>query len=149
MQRSDVDITALAKETADHLKKQQPDRTVRFLIQEGIRARADEGLMRIVFENLLGNAWKFTKNRSDALIEAGCAEEASRRVYFVRDNGAGFNMQGVRRLFNPFQRLHTRDEFEGTGIGLAIVKRVISRHGGEVWAEGREGEGASFYFTLE
>jgi PAS domain S-box-containing protein len=149
MQRTEVDISALARETADHLKKEQPDRAAEFSIQEGIKARVDEGLLRIVLENLLGNAWKFTKNRSDARIEFGCKAEGDRRIYFVRDNGAGFNMQGVQRLFNPFQRLHTRDEFEGTGIGLAIVKRVVSRHGGEVWAQGSEGDGASFYFTLE
>jgi light-regulated signal transduction histidine kinase (bacteriophytochrome) len=112
-------------------------------------ARADEGLLRIMLQNLLGNAWKFTKNRAGARVEFGRTEDGGRRVYFVRDNGAGFNMRGAPRLFNPFQRLHTRGEFEGTGIGLAIVKRVVSRHGGEVWAEGREGEGASVFFTLE
>ena len=149
MQRAEVDLSGLACETVDNLRKEQPGRAVEFALQEGMIARADEGLLRIMLQNLLGNAWKFTKNRAGARVEFGRTEDGGRRVYFVRDNGAGFNMRGAPRLFNPFQRLHTRGEFEGTGIGLAIVKRVVSRHGGEVWAEGREGEGASVFFTLE
>ena len=133
----------------DSMRKEHPGRRVEAVIRKGVIVKADGRLMEIVLRNLLGNGWKFTKNRENARIEFGETIDHGRRVFFVRDNGAGFDMRNVQRLFNPFQRLHTRGEFEGTGIGLAIVKRVVQRHGGEVWAQAREGEGAEFFFTLE
>ena len=103
--------------------------------------------MRIVLENLLGNAWKFTRHAEDPRIEFGVTSDEE-PAYWVRDNGAGFDMRYVEKLFRPFQRLHTEEEYPGTGIGLATIQRVIDRHGGRVWAEGKIGEGATFYFTL-
>jgi len=148
IRRVTVDMSALVSEIAGRLRAEQPDRPVEFVIEQNCNAHADEGLMRIVLENLLGNAWKFTKKRESARIEFGIADDEGRRGFFVRDNGAGFDMRGAQRLFTPFQRLHSRGEFEGTGIGLSLVKRVITRHGGEVWVRAREGEGARFYFTV-
>ena len=104
--------------------------------------------MRSVLINLLGNAWKFTQLKDDAKIEFGCIEKDEEIVYFIRDNGAGFDQKFADKLFKPFQRLHRKDEFEGTGIGLATVDRVIRKHGGRIWAEGIVGEGSTFYFTL-
>jgi len=125
---------------------------VRFDIADGIVVRADAALLRAALENLLGNAWKFTSKTAEAQIEFGMAPPPSdseeERVYFVRDNGAGFDMAQVGQLFQTFRRLHTPDEFPGTGIGLAAVQRIIHRHGGRVWAEGTVGRGATFYFTL-
>lgn len=117
-------------------------------IEEGVNVNADPHLMQIVLENLLGNAWKFTGKRDDGRIEFGRARLDSEMCYFIRDNGAGFNMQYAERLFNPFQRLHSEGEFQGTGVGLATVKRIVSRHGGRVWAEAEVDKGATFYFTL-
>ena len=113
-----------------------------------MRAQGDACLLQIVLENLLGNAWKFTSREPEAKIEFGVTERDGHRSYYVRDNGAGFEMAYADKLFVPFQRLHGTDEFEGTGIGLATVQRVIHRHGGQVQAEGEPGEGATFYFTL-
>jgi light-regulated signal transduction histidine kinase (bacteriophytochrome) len=109
---------------------------------------ADAGLLRIALDNLLRNAWKFTSLKPDAVIEVGCTESADGRTYFVRDNGVGFDMAYANKLFGAFQRLHSESEFQGTGIGLALVQRVIRRHGGQVWAEAESGLGARFYFTL-
>ncbi|MGZ5099313.1 MAG: sensor histidine kinase [Usitatibacter sp.] len=112
-------------------------------------ARADPGLLRIVLENLLGNAWKFTGKSSGARIEIGCkTSDGKPPAFFVRDNGAGFDAAGATKLFAPFQRLHAKIEFEGTGIGLATVQRIVRRHGGRVWAEGAVDKGATFHFTL-
>ncbi len=108
----------------------------------------DAWLLRIALENLLGNAWKFTAKSSAARIEFGLAQQERAYAYYVRDNGAGFEMAYADKLFGAFQRLHSVEEFPGTGIGLATVKRIVHRHGGEVWAEGRVGKGAAFYFTL-
>ena len=149
IQRGDADLSAMAEDVVSSLRKEHPGRQVEAVIQKGLLVKADVRLLEIVLRNLLGNAWKFTKNRENSRIEFGETIDRGRRVFFVRDNGAGFDMRNVQRLFNPFQRLHTRGEFEGTGIGLAIVKRVVQRHGGEVWAQAREGEGAEFFFTLE
>jgi len=117
-------------------------------IEEGVNVNADPHLMQIVLENLLGNAWKFTGKRDDGMIQFGRTRLGSEMCYFIRDNGAGFNMKYAEKLFNPFQRLHTEGEFPGTGVGLATVKRIVSRHGGRVWAEAEVDKGATFYFTL-
>jgi light-regulated signal transduction histidine kinase (bacteriophytochrome) len=114
-----------------------------------MRALCDPGLIEIVMSNLIGNAWKFTAKVAEARIEVGVKRRDGKSVYFVRDNGAGFDMAYTKNLFAPFQRLHRREDFDGTGIGLSLVKRIIDKHGGTVWAEGERGKGASFYFTLD
>jgi light-regulated signal transduction histidine kinase (bacteriophytochrome) len=121
---------------------------VDFVMPESIVAYGDESLLRVVLENMLGNAWKFTSQRSLARIEFDYTEIDGQTAYFVRDNGAGFEMAYASRLFGAFQRLHTEAEFGGTGIGLATVQRIVHRHGGRVWAEGTVDHGATFYFTL-
>ena len=108
----------------------------------------DANLLRVVLENLFGNTWKYSAKNKETLIEFGVTDHKGKPAYFVRDNGAGFDMAHADRLFAPFQRLHPAEEFEGTGIGLATVQRIIQRHGGQVWAEGEIGKGATFYFTL-
>jgi light-regulated signal transduction histidine kinase (bacteriophytochrome) len=146
MDKGTVDLSLLAKSIASTLALTQPRRRVTFVIAEGIVTTGDAGLLRVVLENLLGNAWKFTSKKRRACIQFGRAENSS--IYFVRDNGAGFDMADADKLFSAFQRLHTASEFPGTGIGLATVRRIISRHGGRVWAEAAVGQGATFYFTL-
>ncbi|MGH8059125.1 MAG: sensor histidine kinase, partial [Candidatus Entotheonellia bacterium] len=116
---------------------------------EGVVANGDAHLLRVALENLLANAWKFTSRRPRTRIEFGVTRENSAQAYFVRDDGAGFDMAYASKLFGAFQRLHSNKEFEGTGIGLATVKRVIRRHGGRVWAESAAGQGSTFYFTLQ
>ena len=146
--RSDVDVSALADSIVATLRKSEPRREVRFDAPTGMILRADPGLLRVVLENLLGNAWKFTKGHARARVEMGCLEIQGERVFFVRDNGAGFDIANAERLFKPFQRLHSGADFEGTGIGLATVQRIVRRHGGRVWAEAAVDRGATFYFTL-
>jgi signal transduction histidine kinase len=148
MRRQPVDLSALAVAIAAELQKAQPHRRVAFLIAGGLTAHADPRLLRVALENLLGNAWKYTSKQQQARIELGVTERDGERAYFVRDDGAGFDMAYADRLFAPFQRLHTAKEFEGTGIGLATVQRIIHRHGGRIWAEGAVGNGATFYFTV-
>jgi signal transduction histidine kinase len=148
LERSDVDVTALAADVAAELARRNSDRLVRCTIEPELRASADSHLLTIVFENLLGNAWKFTGLQKEAQIDVGQTSIGGEPVFFVRDNGAGFNAAYADRLFSPFQRLHDESEFEGTGIGLATVKRIITRHGGLVSAEAVEGRGATFCFTL-
>ena len=148
-ERSTVNLSIMAASIADELKAAEPDRIVYFTIAPGAIVLADAGLMRVALENLLRNAWKYTSNLSSARIEFGYKRVGSEVFCFVRDNGAGFNPDFVDRLFKPFQRLHTQGEFAGTGIGLATVQRIISRHGGRVWAEGAVGQGATFYFALD
>ena len=144
-----ADLARLAEDIAQALRKRNPERQVELIVAPGLRAQGDPPLLCIVLENLLENAWKFTAKRAGARIEFGTAAGADGQPYFfVRDNGAGFNMAYADKLFRPFQRLHHEQEFSGTGIGLATVQRVIARHGGRVWAEGTEDEGATFYFTL-
>jgi light-regulated signal transduction histidine kinase (bacteriophytochrome) len=147
--RADVDLTALVHRIAERLRTTAPERTVAFDVEENVHAKGDPRLIAVVFENLLGNAWKFTSKRERAVIQFGTGVHQGVPHYFVRDNGAGFDMSYAAKLFGAFQRLHSATEFEGTGIGLATVQRIIHRHGGQVWAEGKPGEGASFYFTLE
>ncbi|MBI3140614.1 MAG: PAS domain S-box protein [Rhodocyclales bacterium] len=142
-----VDLSALARSILPELR-QDSTRQVEFLVAHQVEAQADPTLMRVVLDNLLGNAWKFTGRTAAARIEFGARADNGERVYFVRDNGAGFDPAYADKLFRTFQRLHRPDEFPGTGIGLATVHRIIQRHGGRVWAEGAVGEGATFYFTL-
>jgi|SRR5579863_4565187 len=148
MRRVPVDLSRMAEIVAEALKETQPDREVAFMIEQGLTAEADERLLRVALDNLLGNAWKYTGKRAQARIEFGRTSDGGRSVYFVRDNGAGFEMAYSGKLFGAFQRLHSVSEFPGTGIGLATVQRIIHRHGGRIWAEGKVGEGATFYFTL-
>jgi light-regulated signal transduction histidine kinase (bacteriophytochrome) len=135
-------------EVISELQEMEPERKVDRKIQPGLRALGDEHLLRIVFVNLCSNAWKFTSNKEQALIEFGCLHQEEHPVYFIRDNGVGFNMAYANKLFGTFQRLHSSKDFEGTGIGLATVKRIVLRHGGRIWAEGMETQGATFYFTI-
>jgi signal transduction histidine kinase len=147
-----VDLTRIATEIVEELKESQPDREVEFVAAENIMAWGDASLLKLALENLLGNAWKFTARERAARIEFGAERrpgpDSASPVYYVRDNGAGFDQTYADKLFGAFQRLHGQDEFEGTGIGLATVARIVHRHGGRVWAEGTVGEGATFYFTL-
>jgi signal transduction histidine kinase len=149
LDRGDVDVTAVAEEVAAELERRNPGRRVDVTVEAGLQASADPQLLTIVFENLLANAWKFTGKREDAHIGVGQTfSDHGDPVFFVRDNGAGFDMAYADKLFGAFQRLHSESEFEGTGVGLATVKRIITRHGGQVWAEAVEGQGATFFFTL-
>lgn len=145
----DVDLGDLAGRIALELQEAQPHRKVTFVVADGMLVHADPHLMEIALSNLMNNAWKFTSKVPEARIEVGLQMVQNQPTYFVRDNGAGFDMKYVGQLFGAFQRLHSAAEFEGTGIGLAIVQRVIIRHGGRVWAESAVGEGATFYFTIE
>ncbi|MBA2344073.1 MAG: hypothetical protein H0V83_03190 [Rubrobacter sp.] len=149
LRRASVDLSAIAASVAEGLRASDPERHGSFEISEGLVARGDAKLLRVALENLLGNAWKFTSKEPDARVEFGVSRQGVAQVYYVRDNGAGFDATYAGKLFGAFQRLHGSEEFEGTGVGLATVARVIRRHGGEVWAEGEVGKGATFYFTLE
>lgn len=146
--RSWVDVAALADGVVAELRRQEPARDVAVTIEPMPRALADGGMLRQVFANLIGNAWKFTRGRATATIRIGVLPGDGVPTYFVRDDGAGFDMAYADKLFGVFQRLHHAEEFEGTGVGLAIVARVVQRHGGRVWAEGAVDRGAAFYFTL-
>ncbi len=143
-----VDLSAMAASVAEKLRKSEPERQVTVHIAPGAEAWADPRLLKIVMENLLGNAWKYTSQTADARIEFGVEERKGETVYFVRDNGAGFDMAYADKLFLPFHRLHKTSEFPGIGIGLATVERIIHRHGGRIWAQAVVGEGATFHFTL-
>jgi PAS domain S-box-containing protein len=143
-----VDLSALAREIVDELREAEPDRTVDVKIADGLTAQGDTRLLRAALQNLLANAWKFTAKCDQARVEVGSAQNDGERVFFVRDNGVGFEIEYVHKLFGAFQRLHSAEEFEGNGIGLATVQRIIQRHGGRVWAEGAVGKGATFYVTL-
>src|SRR2546426_521171 len=144
-----VDLSRLAQEIASQLQKSEPKRQARFVIAPGLTVEGDRALLRIVLENLLANAWKFTSRQPDARVELGSRRRDTQEVYFVQDNGVGFDMRYADKLFGAFQRLHDVSEFPGTGVGLATVQRIIHRHGGRVWAEGAVGQGATFYFILE
>jgi PAS domain S-box-containing protein len=148
LRRAAVDISGLAAAVVADLRRGDPDREVEVAIAGEMTASADGRLLAIALENLIGNAWKFTARRPRARIEVGAETRDGERVYFVRDDGAGFDMAYADKLFAPFQRLHDAAEFEGTGIGLATAHRVVVRHGGRIWAEGRPGAGATFFFTL-
>jgi PAS domain S-box-containing protein len=148
LQREPVDLGLLAHGTAQRLSMTAPERRAEFRIMDDITVEGDMTLLQAVMDNLLGNAWKYSARRDLTVIEFGMTECEGMPVYFVRDNGAGFDMAQASRLFTPFERLHERGEFEGTGIGLATVQRIIQRHGGKVWAEGEPDRGATFYFTM-
>lgn len=148
MKREEVDLTTVARKVIADLEKTNGQRKVAVKIEEGLSTRGDKRLLRVALVNLLGNAWKFTSRRNAAEVYFGSVEKNGEQVYVVRDNGAGFDMAYANKLFGAFQRLHTGGEFEGTGIGLATVQRIIGRHGGRVWAEGEVNKGATFYFTL-
>ena len=148
MRRETIDLTAVVSTIAEELSNTQPERHVEFVIQEGVVANGDMQLLRIVMQNLLDNSWKFTGKHANAKIEFGVENNQSKPVYFVRDDGSGFEMAYADKLFTPFQRLHTPDEFPGTGIGLATVQRIIHRHGGRIWAESAVEKGTTFHFSL-
>jgi light-regulated signal transduction histidine kinase (bacteriophytochrome) len=140
----------VARGIVQKLERSQPERKVSFVAEEGVVAEGDASLLRVALENLLGNAWKFTSKKEVATIEFGAAPyEGGDVAYYVRDDGAGFDPRYAEKLFGAFQRLHGAEDFEGTGIGLATVARIVHRHGGRVWAEGAVGEGATFFFTLK
>jgi two-component system NtrC family sensor kinase len=143
-----IDLSSMARIVAEELKKNDPDRQVTLLIQDQLLVEADSRLMRVAFDNLIGNAWKFTAKVSEPRIEVGAYQKEGDTVFFIRDNGAGFDMEYADNLFRPFQRLHSESDFPGTGIGLATVHRIIDRHSGRIWAESAVGQGASFYFTI-
>ena len=148
IRRERVDLGALARATAERLRSAQPERDVDIQIGDGLRVEGDARLLGLVLENLLANAWKFTRNEAEARIELGVRQDNGQATFFVRDNGAGFDMKFAAKLFGVFQRLHNPSEFEGTGIGLATVQRIVTRHGGRIWAEAEVGSGATFFFTL-
>ena len=143
----EVDLSEMASTVAVELSKSTPKNHVEVIIEKGVKARGDARLLRIVMENLLGNAWKYTSKQPNPRIEFGMLKENDESIiYYVRDNGVGFDMAYKDKLFMPFERLHSRDEYPGTGVGLATVKRIVHRHGGRVWAESGVGDGAVFYF---
>jgi two-component system NtrC family sensor kinase len=148
LRRDRVDLSSVARVAAERLKREDPGRQVTICIEDQLVVVADDGLMRVLLENLLGNAWKFTTKNLEARIEVGAEQPDDGTVFFVRDNGAGFDMSHAKKLFNPFQRLHTESEFPGTGIGLATVHRIVDRHGGRIWADSVVDQGATFYFTI-
>src|SRR5918998_1696000 len=148
MRREEVDLSALAGGVAEDLRRADPRRRARFAVAEGLSLVGDAGLLRVVLENLLENAWKFTSKEPESLIEFGAVERDGRPAYYVRDNGVGFDQAYAEGIFDPFQRLHGEEEFEGTGVGLSTVARIVRRHGGDLRAEGEVGRGATFFFTL-
>ena len=148
LDRAEVDLSDLARQVVALIRQHEPARSVDISIWDGMNVQADPRLLRAVLENLIGNAWKFTAKAEHPRIEVGVLRDGEHQVFFVRDNGAGFNMAYVDKLFGPFQRLHSTSEFAGTGIGLATVQRIVFRHGGRIWADAKEGKGATFYFTL-
>jgi signal transduction histidine kinase len=148
LKRDDVNLTAIALRIAGDLRSAEPTRSVDFAIPDLPHVEADAGLLRIVMDNLMHNAWKYTSHHVKACIEVGAKIIEGRIVYFVRDDGAGFDRSRAGEIFQPFHRLHTKSEFPGTGIGLATVQRILMRHGGEIWADGGVEKGATFYFTL-
>jgi light-regulated signal transduction histidine kinase (bacteriophytochrome) len=148
MVRGAVNLSALAEEIMADLRSSDPQRNLSVVIRPGLMTSGDKQLLRVALDNLLGNAWKFTGKQAEPRIEFGETTIGSEMVYFVRDNGAGFDMAYRDKMFQVFQRLHSTKDFEGTGIGLATVQRIIRRHSGRIWCEGEVGVGATFYFTL-
>jgi signal transduction histidine kinase len=149
LESKQTDLSLLATSVLERLAMEQPERKVETIVARKCLVNADPGLMQVVVQNLLRNAWKFTGRSDHARIEFGCSQQGKVTTFYVRDNGAGFDQRFAEKLFKPFQRLHANSDFPGTGIGLATVEKIIRRHGGEVWAEGEVDKGATFYFTLE
>jgi light-regulated signal transduction histidine kinase (bacteriophytochrome) len=143
-----INLSKMAEDIVQGLQESQPERQVSFSLMPDLMVEADPHLINIVLENLLSNAWKFTSKREEAAIEFGQKNHVKERTFYVRDNGVGFDMAYADKLFGVFQRLHSISEFPGTGVGLATVQRIISIHGGRIWAESAEGKGTTFYFTL-
>ncbi|MGD8923206.1 MAG: ATP-binding protein, partial [Candidatus Zixiibacteriota bacterium] len=143
-----VDLSNMVRELVDTLRNSEDGRTVKVTIVDNAVQRCDTNLMRIALDNLIRNAWKFTRHTAQAKIEFGFRDESGMRVYFVRDNGTGFDPTYADKLFLPFHRLHPARDFPGTGLGLSLAQRIITRHGGRIWADARENEGATFYFSL-
>jgi len=148
IERERVDLSRLAHELADELRAQDPTRATEFVLAEGIAVDGDRTLLRLVLQNLMGNAWKFSGKVARPRLEFGTRAENGRNVYLVRDNGAGFDMRFAEKMFGLFQRFHSSNEFPGTGVGLATVQRIVRKHGGRIWADSQPGQGATFYFTL-
>jgi light-regulated signal transduction histidine kinase (bacteriophytochrome) len=148
IQKERVDLSSITSKIAANLRLNDPERTVNFNIMADIEVSGDKCLLQKVLENLIGNAWKYTGLKESSTIEFGVTGQEGKPAYFVRDNGIGFDMNQAAKLFGIFKRLHCKDEFNGYGVGLAAVKRIIQRHGGEVWAEGKVGKGATVYFSL-
>ena len=148
IRQREVSLSEIATSIVSELREANPDRNVDVDIAGGITVFADKGLIELVLSNLIGNAWKFTSKTEHARVEFGTIRQDGRVIYYVRDNGAGFDQQYAGKMFWPFHRLHSEGAFEGTGIGLAIVERIIRSHGGKIWAEGEEGKGATVYFSL-
>jgi light-regulated signal transduction histidine kinase (bacteriophytochrome) len=148
MQYEQINLSEMATAIAAELKEQFPERDGEFIIQDGLVDYGDSWLIHVALNNLLGNAWKFASKQSEPRIEFGVTEQDGQKAYFVRDNGVGFDMAYANKLFGTFQRLHAASEFEGTGIGLATVERVVRRHNGKIWAEAAVNKGATFYFCL-
>jgi len=148
LRREPVDLSALARTIVTDLQKTEPDRQATCVIAEGLIVKGDPNLLRLVLVNLLGNAWKFTGRHACARIEFEVTQRNGTPTFFVRDDGVGFDMAYVGKLFGAFQRLHDRSQFQGTGIGLVTVQRIIHRHGGQIWAEAAVEQGATFYFTI-
>jgi light-regulated signal transduction histidine kinase (bacteriophytochrome) len=146
MQR--VNLSELVRDLAEAHRTAQPERRVEFAIEDNLIVEGDPQLLNVLLENLLGNAWKFTAKSEPAKIEFGAVKKEGKLAYFIKDNGVGFDMKYAGKLFQPFQRAHSANEFPGTGIGLATVKRIIERHRGRVWIESETGKGTSVYFTL-
>jgi len=144
----DVNLSELANQVIQTIRQRDPLRTVHVKIAEGLSGHADKNLMGVILDNLLGNAWKYSGKNSEAVIEFGQTEMEGEQVYFVKDNGAGFDMDKAATMFSPFERFHTIDEFPGTGVGLATVRRILEKHDGRIWAESEVGKGSVFYFTL-
>jgi signal transduction histidine kinase len=149
LNRAQVDLSELARQVINDIRQHDPERVVDISIWDGMTVSADQRLLRAALENLLGNAWKFTAHAEHGRIEVGVLRDGDHQVFFVRDNGAGFNMAYADKLFSPFQRLHSASEYSGTGIGLATVQRIVFRHGGRIWADAKVGKGAAFFFTLD
>ncbi|HXV22342.1 MAG TPA: ATP-binding protein [Desulfuromonadales bacterium] len=148
MRQEEVDLSVLARKISAELFLFEPERKVEWVIPAGLTARGDSQLLKVALKNLIENALKYTRTVSQPQIELGMINQQGKQVFFVRDNGVGFDMKDADKLFKPFQRLHNPKEFPGTGIGLATVQRIIQRHGGEIWAKGDPGKGAVFFFSL-
>jgi len=146
--REDVYLSAMAREISNVLQKNDPSRNVRCILEKNLVGHGDPKYLRLAMENLLGNAWKYTGKKGDAVIEFGTIAKDGETVYFIRDNGAGFDAENAKTLFKPFQRFHSKNEFPGSGVGLSTVARVLEKHGGRIWAESKPNEGATFFFTL-